>query len=317
MLMALPALAQGGKVVVDGKAYTVHQVLQGETFYSISVTYNVHVDSLRNVNRLADPTAGIRPGDILIIPLYALKGQLPPTTTAPAAPATTPPNNSGAYLKHTVVTGETLYSVARLYPHTTVAAIKLANDLPEEGLSIGQVLLIPAQTPNTTPVTPEAPPASKPAIDSNALYLPHKPSGSIIPTDPNVVVAATPEDADTTAAVASFDLNMLQDFQRRYQTEVANGKEETTTGTATWINDPSHENQYRFYAMHKTAPLGSIVKVKNLMNDRVVYAKVIGKLPNIKSNEKIVVKLSGGAARYLNVLDDKFMVELSLPQAKL
>jgi len=110
---------------------------------------------------------------------------------------------------------------------------------------------------------------------------------------------------------------MLQDFQRRYQTEVANGKQETTTGTATWINDPSHENQYRFYAMHKTAPLGSIIMVKNLMNDRVVYAKVIGKLPNIKSNEKIIVKLSGGAARYLNVLDDKFMVELSLPQAKL
>ena len=91
----------------------------------------------------------------------------------------------------------------------------------------------------------------------------------------------------------------------------------TIKGTAIWINDSSHENQYRFYAMHKSAPIGSVLMVRNLMNNRVVYAKLIGKLPNNKSNENIVVKLSAGAARYLNVLDDRFVVELSLPQAKL
>jgi len=312
------------KVNIDGKAYTVHQVRLGETFYSIAQTYKVQVDSLRSVNRLTDPAAALRPGDMLVIPLYAAKldDAAPNMPTAPTKPTNNTPTATTASTKeqtqHIVKTGETLYSVARLYPHTTVAAIKELNKLEVEGLSIGQVLLIPgSKTATTKPTTPKytAPPAGQPPIDSNAIFTPSKPSGSAAPA----VNAndATVSDDDGGSTVASFDLGMLSDLKVKYNASVASGNEQVVKGTAGWLNDPSHENQYRFYALHKTAPIGSVVKVRNLMNDRVIYAKVIGKLPNNKSNESIIVKVSGGAARYLNVLDDKFMVELSMSQAKL
>jgi LysM repeat protein len=323
-LLFAGALVSQTKVNIDGKAYTVHQVRSGETFYSIAQTYKVQVDSLRSVNRLMDETAALHPGDMLVVPLYAVKveGVAPITTStstvvAPVPAPVAPVTRANGYIQHTVVTGETLYSVARLYPHTTVAAIKDLNKLAVEGLSIGQVLLIPSSKP--TPVTPTAPkyttpPAGQPAIDSNALFTPNKPSGNLAP-------AVNSNDAlvsdDGGASVASFDLVMLSDLKVKYNASVANANEQVVKGTAGWLNDPSHENQYRFYALHKTAPIGSVLKVRNLMNDRVIYAKVIGKLPNNKSNESIIVKVSGGAARYLNVLDDKFMVELSMPQAKL
>lgn len=322
-------LAQNNMVTINGKAYTVHQVLLGETFYSIAQSYRVQVDSLRSVNRLADETASIHPGDMLIVPLYAGKSDAAAIFVAPSAPAVnTPPVTTsvvaptvnGGFIKHTVITGETLYSVARQYPHTNVAAIKAANKLEVESLSIGQVLLIPsgsAIAPSAPATKPNTPPAGKSPVDTNAIYTPNKPSGSVVPAIDSSQSTVMDEEENGAVTVASFDMNMLLDLEGKYKSSIAGGKVEATKGTAIWITDSSHENQYRFYAMHKSAPIGSVVMVRNLMNDRVVYAKVIGKLPNNKSNENIVVKLSAGAARYLNVLDDRFVVELSLPQAKL
>ncbi len=322
MLFAGSLVAQTNMVTINGKAYTVHQVHQGETFYSIAQIYKVQVDSLRSVNRLDEATAALHPGDMLIVPLYAGKTEAtalykaPTTPNVVPAPAPAPivaPPVSGGYIHHIVVTGETLYSVARQYPHTTVAAIQAANKLEVEGLSIGQVLLIPSGSA----ITPNTPPAGKLPVDTNALYTPNKPSGSVVPKLDSSQSAVIDEEDNGAIMVASFDMNMLSDLKNKYNASIGADKAETTKGTAIWINDSSHENQYRFYAMHKSAPIGSVIKVRNLMNERVVYAKVIGKLPNNKSTENIIVKLSAGAARYLNVLDDRFMIELSLPQAKL
>lgn len=329
LLFAASLPAQNNMVTVNGKTYTVHQVHLGETFYSIAQAYRVQVDSLRSVNRLTDAAASLHPGDMLIVPLYAGKSDaaaiyVAPTTpvvnTAPVAAPVVAPTVNGGFIKHTVVTGETLYSVARQYPHTNVTAIKAANNLEVEGLSIGQVLLIPsgsAIAPSAPATKPTNTPAGKTAVDTNAIYTPNKPSGSLVPATDSSQSMVMDEEDNGAVTVASFDMNMLLDLEGKYKASIAGGKVEAVKGTAIWINDSSHENQYRFYAMHKSAPIGSVVMVRNLMNDRVVYAKVIGKLPNNKANENIVVKLSAGAARYLNVLDDRFVVELSLPQAKL
>lgn len=328
-LFAGSLFAQTNMVTIYGKAYTVHQVQQGETFYSIAQSYRVQVDSLRSVNRLMDETSALHPGDMLVVPLYAGKTDANAIFVAPTAPAVNntapsitvvaPPINGG-FIKHTVVTGETLYSVARQYPHTNVAAIQAANKLEADGLSIGQVLLIPSGTiinpSNTVAPKPATPPAKAP-VDSNAIYAPGKPSGSLVPANDSSQAMILDEEDNGAVTVASFDMNMLVDLEGKYNASLADGKVEAVKGTAIWINDASHENQFRFYAMHKSAPIGSVIMVRNLMNNRVVYAKVIGKLPNNKTNENIIVKLSAGAARYLNVLDDRFVVELSLPQAKL
>ncbi len=297
---------------MEGKPYTVHQVKQGETFYSIAQTYKIQVDSLRTVNRLTDVMAAIRPGDMLVVPLYATKPENPTVPVAPvvAPPVVPPANNTKGNTTHTVVTGETLYSVARLYPHTTVAAIKELNQLEVEGLSIGQVLVIPAANAPKTEAPKVAPQPVKTTapVDTQAIY---KPSGiqSVSPTAAPNPADAVVNDMDDNATVASFDMKMYADLEGKFKSQP--GKSETIKGTAIWMDDPSHENQYRFYAMHKTAPVGTVLKVKNLMNGREVYVKVIGKLASNKSNETIIVKVSGGAARYLNVLDDRFMVEMT------
>jgi hypothetical protein len=47
------------------------------------------------------------------------------------------------------------------------------------------------------------------------------------------------------------------------------------------------------------------------MNNKSVQVKVIGRLPNTPENENVAIKISGSAAKELNALDNKFLVQLS------
>lgn len=80
-------------------------------------------------------------------------------------------------------------------------------------------------------------------------------------------------------------------------------------GAGGWIKNV--DDGGNFYALHSTAPTGCMITVKNLMNNKTVTVKVIGKLPATSENEHLIIKLSASAAKSLNILDDKFRVELS------
>lgn len=84
-------------------------------------------------------------------------------------------------------------------------------------------------------------------------------------------------------------------------------------GVATWIEGDNTfgASNERFYALHNNAPIGSVIKVRNMMNNRVIYAKVIGTLSEEEVNDKVLVKLTAGAAEKLNVLDTRFVSEIT------
>jgi cell wall-associated NlpC family hydrolase len=111
-----------------------------------------------------------------------------PTTTAPASSSTTtttltpaePSNTTVGIVSedpeilHSVSAGDTLFSIARRYG-VTVNAIKLANNLSSDALSVGQILNIPVltrTTPVTTPINPTVPPSATTAVrDVAERYL--------------------------------------------------------------------------------------------------------------------------------------------------
>lgn len=143
-----------------------YTVKAGDTLSSIAAKYKVTVQAIMTANNLKDET--IRIGDVLIIPLpgptprsdsdsnnSTIAMAATPTlltvmaASGPAAPAATP-----GMVRHTVIRGDTLISIAATY-NSTVDGIRLANQLASDMLSIGQVLNVPvgAWTPTAAPTT--------------------------------------------------------------------------------------------------------------------------------------------------------------------
>ncbi|MEP7169852.1 MAG: LysM peptidoglycan-binding domain-containing protein [Bacteroidota bacterium] len=82
------------------------------------------------------------------------------------------------------------------------------------------------------------------------------------------------------------------------------------SGVCAWIND-AEVNQNKYYGLHRTAPIGTIVKVTNKMNDKFVFVKIVGVLPDTGENEKSIIKISQAAVNKIGALDAHFQVELS------
>jgi LysM repeat protein len=79
-------------------------------------------------------------------------------------------------------------------------------------------------------------------------------------------------------------------------------------GAAFWQKSGNQNTD--LYCLHRSAKIGSTISITNGMNNRNVYAKVIGKLPdNIYGNEIIII-VSPSAARLLGAKDDKFFVKI-------
>ena len=67
----------------------------------------------------------------------------------------------------------------------------------------------------------------------------------------------------------------------------------------------------KYLALHRTAKAGAIIKVRNELNNREVFVRVVGPLPDTGVNDKIVIKISKSAYDRLGAIDPKFRVEIT------
>jgi LysM repeat protein len=84
-------------------------------------------------------------------------------------------------------------------------------------------------------------------------------------------------------------------------------KKTIENGIAELIDVP--DNSGKYLALHKTAPIGTLVLVKNLANNQSIWVKVIGRLPN--ADAKLIIKLSPKAFEKLNAVDKRIRAEIS------
>jgi rare lipoprotein A (peptidoglycan hydrolase) len=66
-----------------------------------------------------------------------------------------------------------------------------------------------------------------------------------------------------------------------------------------------------YFGMHRTIPVGSLVAVRNEMNDQMVLVRIVGKLPDTGINDKVIIRLSESAVKQLRAIDPKFRVEIT------
>ncbi len=165
-----PASATPGPTAATIK----YRVKAGDTLTSIAAKYHVSIQAIMTANSLKDET--IRAGEDLTIPLPtptpSSGAYLPPASPGPMAstptiialqapPTSASPGSTPGVVRHIVVKGETLISIAALYG-SSADSIRAANQLVGDMLSIGQVLQVPVGgwSPTAIPTTMVIPSAT-------------------------------------------------------------------------------------------------------------------------------------------------------------
>jgi LysM repeat protein len=118
---------------------TTHKVVSGESLFSIAKQYNMTVEDLKKINNILN--GKIRPGQEL-----KLVQQPEQTKNIEVAKVETPQKGT----THKVVSGESLFSIAKQY-NMSVEDLKKINNLPKGKIRPGQELKLAQQTEQPKP----------------------------------------------------------------------------------------------------------------------------------------------------------------------
>ncbi|MCR5861824.1 LysM peptidoglycan-binding domain-containing protein [Flavobacterium sp. J372] len=150
MLMSVSAMAQG---------YRKHKVAKGETVADIAKKYKVTPYDIYRLN--PDSKNGVKENSIILVP-----NESKPATTAPVAEKPTKVVNT----EHVVAAKESLYSLSKKYG-VTVDEIKKANGTSvDNGLQIGQKVIIPIKGSAVAAEVKEAAKAEKKATPPSYFF---------------------------------------------------------------------------------------------------------------------------------------------------
>jgi LysM repeat protein len=171
---------------------------------------------------------------------------------------------------HIVAPKQGLLSVANMHK-VTMAELRKWNNLNSDRLQEGQRLIVSDPANSTSSI----------AVDKSSL----------LPAKPATVPTVTPIEEATAAKEKG-----PEDIKKKIE-----------TGIAELIDVP--DNSGKFLALHRSAPIGTLVLVKNLTNNQSIWVKVIGRLPN--GDSKVIIKLSPKAFEKLNAVDKRVRAEIS------
>lgn len=293
---------------------SLHKVAPGETLFSISKKYNITVDSLKQWNKLLGNDLSV--GQALIV--KETDSRNPVTTPSPPiASATT-----------VVTTPKTQPEVVKEKPKVEPKVIdkKIESEEPK------RTLPEPAQVPSSrvepavssTPMAPgewishtvksgetlfslstQYESSVEDLIKWNGLTSNNLRSGQVIKVGRagegpvTVPVIGTPNVAPSTAVLTTEPTP--ENTSGGFKNIKESGQAELIEGTG------GHK---KYLVLHREAPVGSIMRVKNEENDITIFARVVGRLPETGDNSKLVIKLSQAAFDQLRAVNQRFPVEV-------
>lgn len=86
--------------------------------------------------------------------------------------------------------------------------------------------------------------------------------------------------------------------------------EKNEKGVATWVDDTSLDPKKEL-VLHRTAPIGTVIKITNPMNNHTTYAKVVGRFTDNEANKNVLIVMTKNTADALGALDKRINVNIS------
>jgi LysM repeat protein len=86
--------------------------------------------------------------------------------------------------------------------------------------------------------------------------------------------------------------------------------EKDEKGVATWMDDADLDPNKKL-VLHRTAPIGTVIKITNPMSNLTTYAKVVGRFTDNESTKDVIIVVTKNVADSLGALDKRFHVTIS------
>lgn len=268
----------------SGNSPVRHTVAKGETLFKIAKTYNVSIDEIQKWNNLA--STNIPAGTTLSI--YA-KGQN--ETGSVASHSTSAPAATNNTTTKTYVAAEAAKPTQESKEEPVVAAASKPEEKKQE---------VAQQQAETPAAKTEAPPVSNQT--SSIASQPVQQQTSAGTRDEKKIDLLTP------LPEASIEGVFAQSFPNKSEKSITN-----KTGDAATFKSSSGWQDKKYYALMNDVTPGTIVKISSGDN-KVIFAKVLGSLPDVKEDRGLLLRMSNAAASYLGISDPKFPVQVTFYQ---
>jgi hypothetical protein len=181
-----------------------------------------------------------------------------------------------------VALGETLYAISKKY-NTSVEMIKTLNVLKNNEVTEGQRLLVQDGSAKTETVDK--------SLEVETDYTKMKEEMAVQKYEnlgyDTPVISKEPE------TINGYTVRV----EKLVEYNIEKVEEEGTTGVGTALV-PSDKN----FAVHFSAPIGTVIMVTNPENKNTVFVKVTGNF-EIKKGSSEIIKLSESSARQIEITD--------------
>lgn len=303
-LFSYAAFAQAEVLVQSNEKglFVPHTISPKENFYSIGRLYAIPPKEIAAFNGI-DMAQGLSVGQTINVPLTAANF----SQTA----------ESGTPVYYVVGEKEGLYRVSVKNGKVQMASLRKWNKLSSDNISTGQKLIVgfipsggaPAAQNNMAAATPA--PQTTPSTTNAPIQEPLKQDVAKAPVKETPPPAPRPQEPSQPARQLSVSGSgyFKNGFEAQSRTQNM-GKDITVSAGVFKTSSGWQDGKY--YALMDGIEPGTIVRVVNPANSKIIFAKVLGEMSGIRQNTGLDVRISNAAAAALEAGDEeKFVVKVT------
>ena len=261
-----------------------HLVAKSESLSKIGADFNVSAEAIKKWNNLS--ADNIAPGTPLVVGHLRMSATQPLAKALPVAPVANQPEP----VKEEVSVAKKVTIEPK--PDQPVVTAPLTQKVEEKTIA--------KQEPVTQPeVSKAAPVAETPAKQASIKE-------EIRAEEPKKTVNYSYASTNNIGSVEGV-------FANSFTAEATQKSMNSKSGEAATFKSTSGWQDKKYYILMNEAAPGTIVKITSQEN-KIVYAKVLGSMPEMKENNGLLLRISNAAASYLGIIDPKFPVQISYYQ---
>jgi LysM repeat protein len=322
---------QGPLMIKSGSKglYLEHKVATKENFYSIGRLYNTPPKELGPYNGL-DITKGLSLGQVINIPLSSANF----SQTA----------NAGTPVYYLPAAKEGLFRASTNNNNVTVEKLREWNKLTGDNIPAGANLIVgflqSAEMKSVAVAVPGKPvvknvpkPVAEEPVVKKEVVVP--PPVKIEETKPVIIEEKKPDPPVVVQPVKQVEKPAVKEEPKYEPPVVPQPKAEIVKGTGYFksgyelqikrqpaakelvtgagiFKTTSGWSDGKYYLLIDNVPSGTIVKISNPTNNKIIYAKVLGEMAGIRQNSGLDIRISNAAAAALEIPEqDKFIVKVN------